>query len=154
MSIEREIERIIDAKQTLHEWITSQGITTPENPLLTDLVALLPLVDNSSYTGCKMLTGTSSVISGEVVVPGVVVDERDITDGFYGAIAFCDGTPITMLCLNSQYGQTTNSSYTINIATTAVCARFSDYKFYWCVDPDMTAFTEDSQLTIVSFWRS
>lgn len=154
MSIENEIDRIVNAKQTLHEWIAEQGVTVPEMPLLSDLVALLPLVDATSYEGVKMLTGTSSVIDGEIQVPGVVVDERDIHDGFKGAIAICSGSPMVMLCLTSEYGQTTNSSATINVAALEDCTRFSDYVFYWCIDPDLTAFTTESEFTVVSFWRA
>ena len=154
MSIEIEIDRIVNAKHTLHDWIAEQGVTVPETSLLSDLVALLPLVDATAYEGVKMLLGISTVINGEIQVPGVVVDERDIHDGFKGAIAICSGSPVVMLCLTSGYGQTTNSSASINVAALEDCTRFSDYVFYWCIDPDQTAFAAESEFTVISFWRA
>lgn len=154
MSIEAEIYRLVDAKQNLHSWLEEQGVTVPENPLLGDLVALLPLTGASSHEGVKMMSGTSYISNGEVQVPGIVVDERDFSDGLKCAIAIHNGSIPTILCMTPSLGQYTNSSMAITTTDASKLIRIASRTLYWMIDPDMTAFQDGTALSVISFWNS
>ncbi len=57
-----------------------------------------------------------------------------------------------MLCMTASKAQYTNSSYTLNTAETSSCIRISDRTLYWCIDPDISAFTDGEQFTVIAVW--
>lgn len=42
--------------------------------------------------------------------------------------------------------------YTLNITDTLSCSRVADQCLYWCIDPDMTAFTSGEQFNVIAVW--
>ena len=147
MSIESEITRLVNAKQELADWLTEQNVAVPTGALLGDLVALLGQVKTSSSTGATVKQSTASISNGEIIVPGTVIDERDVTDNLCAALVIQVNAPNYMLCMTAS-----KASYTLNTAATLSCIRISDRTLYWCIDPDMTAFADGEQFTVIAVW--
>ena len=118
MSIESEITRLVNAKQELADWLTEQNVAVPTGALLGDLVALLGQVKTSSSTGATVKQSTASISNGEIIVPGTVIDERDVTDNLCAALVIQVNAPNYMLSMTASKAQYTNSSYTLNTAAT------------------------------------
>lgn len=152
MSIESEITRLVEAKQELADWLTDQNVAVPTGALLGDLVALLGQVKTSSSTCATVKQSTASISNGEIIAPGTVIDARDVTDYLCAALAIQVNTPNYMLCMTASKAQYTNSSYTLNTAETSSCIRISDRTLYWCIDPDISAFTDGEQFTVIAVW--
>ena len=152
MSIESEITRLVNAKQELADWLTEQNVAVPTGALLGDLVALLGQVKTSSSTGATVKQSTASIRNGEIIVPGTVINERDVTDNLCAALVIQVNAPNYMLCMTASKAQYTNSSYTLNTAATLSCIRINDRTLYWCIDPDMTAFADGEQFTVIAVW--
>ena len=152
MSIESEITRLVNAKQELADWLTEQNVAVPTGALLGDLVALLGQVKTSSSTGATVKQSTASISNGEIIVPSMVIDERDVTDNLSAALVIQVNAPNYMLCMTASKAQYTNSSYTLNTAATLSCIRISDRTLYWCIDPDITAFADGEQFTVIAVW--
>lgn len=132
MSIESEITRLVNAKQELADWLTEQNVAVP--------------------TGATVKQSTASISNGEIIVPGTVIDERDVTDNLCAALVIQVNAPNYMLCMTAAKAQYTNSSYTLNTAATLSCIRISGRTLYWCIDPDMTAFADGEQFTVIAVW--
>lgn len=152
MSIESEITRLVNAKQELSDWLTEQNVAVPTGALLGDLVTLLGQVKTSSSTGATVKQSTASISNGEIIVPGTVIDERDVTDNLCAALAIQANAPNYMLCMTASKAQYTNSSYTLNTTATLSCIRISGRTLYWCIDPDVTAFADGEQFTVIAVW--
>ena len=83
---------------------------------------------------------------------GTVIDARDVTDYLCAALVIQVNAPNYMLCMTASKAQYTNSSYTLNTAATSSCIRISDRTLYWCIDPDITAFADGEQFTVIAVW--
>ncbi len=152
MSIEVEITRLVGAKDKLRTWLNDQGVAAPDSALLGDLVALLDRVkvENTSLAAIK--SQPANVMNGEIVVPGVIIDERDIADFFLGCIAYRTAAPARLLVLTPNLGQYICSSGSISIATRTNCTRIADQTLFWNIDPDMVAFSQGETLDTIAFW--
>ena len=151
MSIESEITRLVEAKQGLADWLTEQNVSVPNGALLGDLVALLDRVKTASTENAIVLKSTATISNGEIIVPGVAIDVRAL-DNLCAALAIQANTPNYMLCMTGSKAMVTNSSYTLNTAETSSCIRISDRTLYWCIDPDISAFTDGEQFTVIAVW--
>ena len=151
MSIESEITRLVEAKQGLADWLTEQNVSVPNGALLGDLVALLDRVKTASTENAIVLKSTATISNGEIIVPGVAIDVRAL-DNLCAALAIQANTPNYMLCMTASKAQYTNSSYTLNTAETSSCICISDRTLYWCIDPDISAFTDGEQFTVIAVW--
>ena len=151
MSIESEITRLVEAKQGLADWLTEQNVSVPNGALLGDLVALLDRVKTASTENAIVLKSTATISNGEIIVPGVAIDVR-VLDNLCAALAIQANTRNYMLCMTVSKAMVTNSSYTLNITDTLSCSRVADQCLYWCIDPDMTAFTSGEQFNVIAVW--
>ena len=151
MSIESEITRLVEAKQGLADWLTEQNVSVPNGALLGDLVALLDRVKTASTENAIVLKSTATISNGEIIVPGVAIDVRAL-DNLCAALAIQANTPNYRLCMTGSKAMVTNSSYTLNITDTLSCSRVADQCLYWCIDPDMTAFTSGEQFNVIAVW--
>lgn len=152
MSIEAEITRLVGAKNQLRTWLNDQGITASDGALLGELVALLDRVKVESTSLAAIKSQPANVMNGEIVVPGVVIDERDVTDLFLGCIAYRTAAPARLLVLTPNFGQYICSSGSISIVTRASCTRIADQTLFWNIDPDLVAFSQGETLNTIAFW--
>ena len=129
MSIESEITRLVNAKQELADWLTEQNVAVPTGALLGDLVALLGQVKTSSSTGATVKQSTASISNGEIIVPGTVIDERDVTDNLCAALVIQVNAPNYMLCMTASKAQYTNSSYTLNTENMPILSTLQSWKY-------------------------
>ncbi len=149
MSIETEVTRLVEAKQSLATWLTDRNVSVPEGALLGTLVELLDEVkivsgDIAVETGTRRVTA-----DGELLVSDTMTDSNTVKKSFICCLAYSNKSK-QLIALESTYGQYFTSDQTIASDRFKNLHRVDNTGLYWSLDSNFYVLKSNDKMTVIT----